>query len=261
VHHSFEGDRFSGTNTCRYPNCLVDYLNLLSSSPLFFVHFSCNPQDTLPTALGKTLLGKALPEMLVLLGTVSEMEVDCMKLINSLQPLVGLLKSITCKVPNEFLTLDSSVLKASGDTEATIGVWTRESPHNYENNSRIHEDFVCPSATKFIIEFDSRCQTERRCVYKLNYLHTTACTQTHPFPVRAMSASNIQPTSLISYFLCLHFLSATPISPTSSISYNLLLSLTLISHIPIFYSYSTDLNPHPLHISSLLSPLLQVRLP
>jgi len=62
-----------------------------------------------------------------------------MKLINSLQPLVGLLKSITCKVPNEFLTLDSNVLKASGDTEATIGVWTRESPHNYENNSRIHE--------------------------------------------------------------------------------------------------------------------------
>ena len=23
---------------------------------------------------------------------------------------------------------------ASGDAEATIGVWTRESPHNYENN-------------------------------------------------------------------------------------------------------------------------------
>jgi len=63
--------------------------------------------DTLPTALGKTLLGKALPEMLVLLGTVSEMEVDCMKLINSLQPLVGLLKSITCKVPNEFLTVSN----------------------------------------------------------------------------------------------------------------------------------------------------------
>lgn len=49
-------------------------------------------------------------------------------------------------------------------SEAVLAVWTKESPHNYENNSRINEDFVCPSATKFVIEFDSRCRTERRCV-------------------------------------------------------------------------------------------------
>ena len=49
--------------------------------------------------------------------------------------------------------------------ESVVGVWTRESSHNYENNARISEEFVCPSATKFVVEFDSRCVTERRYDY------------------------------------------------------------------------------------------------
>lgn len=46
-----------------------------------------------------------------------------------------------------------------------MGVWTRESSHNYENNARVTEEFVCPLATKFVVEFDSRCITERRYDY------------------------------------------------------------------------------------------------
>ena len=49
--------------------------------------------------------------------------------------------------------------------ESVVGVWTRESPHNYENNARVTEEFVCPSATKFVIEFDPHCITERRYDY------------------------------------------------------------------------------------------------
>ena len=56
-------------------------------------------------------------------------------------------------------------MKDSGEKEAVVGVWIRESPHNYDNNSRITEEFVCPSATKFVVEFDSRCVTERRYDY------------------------------------------------------------------------------------------------
>ncbi len=48
--------------------------------------------------------------------------------------------------------------------EGVVGIWVRESPHNYENNSRLSEVFTCPSATKFTLEFDPRCHTERRCV-------------------------------------------------------------------------------------------------
>ena len=62
------------------------------------------------------------------------------------------------------MQVSSDFLKASKYSEAVLAVWTKESSHNYENNSRFHEDFVCPSAIKFVVEFDSRCRTERRCV-------------------------------------------------------------------------------------------------
>ena len=47
--------------------------------------------------------------------------------------------------------MDSDALKASSGAEAVLGLWTRESAHNYENNAKIHE--VCgtlwvPSAGK-----------------------------------------------------------------------------------------------------------------
>lgn len=44
--------------------------------------------------------------------------------------------------------LNSPELESSCDVESLVGVWTRESPHNYENNSDKVEDFVCSSATR-----------------------------------------------------------------------------------------------------------------
>ena len=43
-------------------------------------------------------------------------------------------------------------------------MWVRESHHNYEDNARLSEHFVCPSALRFVVEFDPRCETETRCV-------------------------------------------------------------------------------------------------
>ncbi len=57
----------------------------------------------------------------------------------------------------------SSQVDDSKSKESIVGVWTRESPHNYENNSRISEEFNCLSAIRFTVEFDSSCHTERRC--------------------------------------------------------------------------------------------------
>ena len=59
---------------------------------------------------------------------------------------------------------------------SVVGVWTRESAHNYPNNANVTEEFVCPSATKFIIEFDSRCITERRYDY-LEFTNATGAKQ------------------------------------------------------------------------------------
>ena len=58
-------------------------------------------------------------------------------LLNQFQPLVLLLQSLSKKLPHIFIPLGSSELKCK--EESVIAVWTRESPHNYENNSKINE--------------------------------------------------------------------------------------------------------------------------
>ena len=63
-----------------------------------------------------------------------------------------------------------------GAQESVVGVWTRESAHNYENNAKVTEEFVCPSANKFVVEFDPRCITERRYDY-LEFTDVTGAKQ------------------------------------------------------------------------------------
>uniref|UniRef100_A0A6J0V4H1 Zinc finger ZZ-type and EF-hand domain-containing protein 1 isoform X1 n=1 Tax=Pogona vitticeps TaxID=103695 RepID=A0A6J0V4H1_9SAUR len=46
-----------------------------------------------------------------------------------------------------------------------LRTWTAESPHNYENNCHDVTVFLCPGATYFEVEFDERCETERRYDY------------------------------------------------------------------------------------------------
>lgn len=41
-----------------------------------------------------------------------------------------------------------------------------ESPHNYENSRHETTIYACPGATSFEVEFDERCETEKRC-YKV----------------------------------------------------------------------------------------------
>lgn len=43
-----------------------------------------------------------------------------------------------------------------------LRMWSMESTHNYENNSHATTVFVCPGATLFEVEFDEKCETEKR---------------------------------------------------------------------------------------------------
>uniref|UniRef100_A0A4W3IE80 Zinc finger ZZ-type and EF-hand domain containing 1 n=1 Tax=Callorhinchus milii TaxID=7868 RepID=A0A4W3IE80_CALMI len=49
-----------------------------------------------------------------------------------------------------------------------LRMWTMESAHNYENNSHETTVFVCPGATFFQLEFDEKCETEKRRHEKYN---------------------------------------------------------------------------------------------
>nr|XP_056720968.1 zinc finger ZZ-type and EF-hand domain-containing protein 1 [Euleptes europaea] len=46
-----------------------------------------------------------------------------------------------------------------------LRTWALESPHNYDNNCHDVTVFLCPGATYFEVEFDERCETERRYDY------------------------------------------------------------------------------------------------
>ena len=67
---------------------------------------------------------------------VSE-DISHVGLLQELQPLMEVLRSLFSKFPGLSLQLGAKELK--GEEETVLGVWVRESPHNYENNMRINE--------------------------------------------------------------------------------------------------------------------------
>lgn len=55
-----------------------------------------------------------------------------------------------------------------------LRTWNMESPHNYENSRHETTVFVCPGATSFEVEFDERCETEKR--WEETFLKCSAAT-------------------------------------------------------------------------------------
>lgn len=86
-----------------------------------------------------------------------------------------------CTLLREFSTLTELLKKLCSDPEGGLSkldvetwqqeqpvvlhTWTKESTHNYENNCHEVSVFVSPGATYFEVEFDERCETEKRYDY------------------------------------------------------------------------------------------------
>ena len=124
-------------------------------------------------------LSLSLSLQLIFLATITRSCLPRMRLMDSLYPLVPALQAAVSSCPTishkvshppllhgTVIPSQLTDLRSGEETkESVVGVWTRESPHNYDNNAHVTEEFVCPSATKFVVEFDSRCVTERRYDY------------------------------------------------------------------------------------------------
>ncbi|CAI8006132.1 Zinc finger ZZ-type and EF-hand domain-containing protein 1 [Geodia barretti] len=126
-------------------------------------------------ALQNSLLTRTLAEMLVFLPTIVKSPLPRPRLLDTLYPLVPGLQSAISSSPTASPPL-AGVDSVQDLKQSVVGVWTRESSHNYENNAHTTEEFVCPSATKFVVEFDSRCVTERRYDY-LEFTDVTGAKQ------------------------------------------------------------------------------------
>uniref|UniRef100_A0A2K6F960 Zinc finger ZZ-type and EF-hand domain containing 1 n=1 Tax=Propithecus coquereli TaxID=379532 RepID=A0A2K6F960_PROCO len=86
-----------------------------------------------------------------------------------------------CTLLREFSALTEQLKKLCGDPAGELNkldvetwqqeqpvvlhTWTKESTHNYENNCHEVSVFVSPGATYFEVEFDERCETEKRYDY------------------------------------------------------------------------------------------------
>ena len=71
------------------------------------------------------------------LSNFASVEALTAPLLQTLRPLLECVQRLSSSLPSLFPALGSSGLYCDG--ESVLSVWTRESPHNYENNSRVNE--------------------------------------------------------------------------------------------------------------------------
>ncbi|KAK7112606.1 zinc finger ZZ-type and EF-hand domain-containing protein 1-like isoform X2 [Littorina saxatilis] len=85
--------------------------------------------------------------------------------LQSFYALFEALSALEKSAPSLFPEMTSENWCDMKNEDIVLRTWEVESPHNYDNNSSITQVFSCPGATKFIIDFDPRCETERRYDY------------------------------------------------------------------------------------------------
>ncbi|PVD39043.1 hypothetical protein C0Q70_01670 [Pomacea canaliculata] len=104
--------------------------------------------------------------VLILMFLVDKMDShSCVTLLHSFYPLSQQLSSLEKMAPALFPEITSENWCDMKNDDIVLRTWDVESPHNYDNNSSIAQLFSCPGATKFIVNFDPRCETERRYDY------------------------------------------------------------------------------------------------
>ncbi|XP_065066167.1 zinc finger ZZ-type and EF-hand domain-containing protein 1-like isoform X1 [Rhopilema esculentum] len=114
--------------------------------------------------LEHTFISAAMRQLVLFLNLFSTMDLPSVKLLNTLQSMDMELKKVSQQVPELFH--QSTTDEWSDKQEnVTLRTWDVESRHNYDNNLRVVMVFSCPGCTEFKVEFDPRCETERRYDY------------------------------------------------------------------------------------------------
>uniref|UniRef100_A0A8D2ZEM8 Zinc finger ZZ-type and EF-hand domain containing 1 n=1 Tax=Scophthalmus maximus TaxID=52904 RepID=A0A8D2ZEM8_SCOMX len=114
--------------------------------------------------LGSSILATVFRQLMIFLLELCSLDIPHSVLLKSFSSLVELLKG---------LSSDTGDIFSKGDQESwhqpqqpvVLRNWKMESPHNYENSRHETSIFACPGATSFEVEFDERCETEKRYDY------------------------------------------------------------------------------------------------
>uniref|UniRef100_H9G4F0 Uncharacterized protein n=1 Tax=Anolis carolinensis TaxID=28377 RepID=H9G4F0_ANOCA len=115
---------------------------------------------SLEEALGSSVFSLVSRQLMTFLQDFCALDVPHRTLLQDVSTLTPLLKELSLG-PGEGMGLEG----LQQEQPVVLRVWTVESPHNYDNNCHDFTVFLCPGATYFEVEFDDRCETERRYDY------------------------------------------------------------------------------------------------
>ncbi|XP_027737886.1 zinc finger ZZ-type and EF-hand domain-containing protein 1 [Empidonax traillii] len=124
-------------------------------------------QSLLSQYSGKTIVEKisnsvfamATRQLVIFLLDFCTLDIPHCTLLQGFSTLIEPLKSL-CSEPHK-MEMESW----QQEQPVVLRTWTMESPHNYENNCHEVSVFLCHGATYFEVEFDDKCETERRYDY------------------------------------------------------------------------------------------------
>lgn len=111
--------------------------------------------------LGNSILVIVFRQLMIFLLELCPLDIPHSVLLKSFSSLVELLRSLSTDTGDIF----SKESWHQPQQPVVLRTWNMESPHNYENSRHETTIFACPGATVFEVEFDERCETEKRYDY------------------------------------------------------------------------------------------------
>ncbi|XP_011420402.3 zinc finger ZZ-type and EF-hand domain-containing protein 1 isoform X2 [Magallana gigas] len=128
---------------------------------------SCDSVLSSVELLENSFLGSTVRQLVLILNFLCD---SCcsdtrIQLFRSFQSLCKDLQCLSEKLPKLFPPITSDHWASVQTEDIVLRTWEVESSHNYENNQHQSQVFTCPGANKFVVDFDPRCETERRYDY------------------------------------------------------------------------------------------------
>ncbi|KAL2094997.1 hypothetical protein ACEWY4_009716 [Coilia grayii] len=114
--------------------------------------------------LSGSIMAIATRQLIIFLLELCSLDIPHCGLLHSFCSVVELLSSLSCDTGDIFSSADMENCQQPLQP-VVLKTWDMESPHNYENSQHETTVFVCPGATSFEVEFDDRCETEKRYDY------------------------------------------------------------------------------------------------
>ncbi|KAM4797044.1 zinc finger ZZ-type and EF-hand domain-containing protein 1 [Rhinophrynus dorsalis] len=145
---------------------LVKYVELFLSNTkniLESLLFQCNGKEIIEK-LGSSAFAMVTRQLITFMLEFCSLDIPHCSLLQSFSILTKLMKNL-CGDPGESANKVEMESWNQVQQPVVLQTWNMESPHNYENNCRDLTVFLCPGATYFEVEFDEKCETEKRYDY------------------------------------------------------------------------------------------------